>query len=252
MNKQFIQYLLDKPQPYLVVWSYLFAYSNTEGVSTHQYHFLCSQFKISRATLQRIIECGVTWWAESGQKVGRKWADKQLTISFLSDCFEQKVGRKWAESGQSEKVLVTESVGVNAELRKVQKSENLYPKMIGIYDSFCQQRFGMGAKIDAQQGKSMKSVIKYLALQVKHKQSSLTNEDLEKQIILAWEYILKNWDSLNGYLGDGIKLNQIDSNLPNILNQLKNQKRNGRDKKYSSTFNAISGIDFENNDKGRE
>ena len=200
--------------------------------------------------MQRIVDCGITWWAESGQKVGRKWADKQLTIIFNTKTSEQKVGRKWAENEQTkeQKEIPLEAMYVSPEVRTKSKSEKIYPRMIQAYDSFCQERFGMGAKMNSHQGKAMKSIIEYLANQVKAKKGNLTLENLEDEVFSAWQYILKNWGVIQGYYAEQIKLSQIDCNLPNILIQLRKNKQNARDQKYASTIDKISGIDFNENE----
>jgi len=250
LDKLFTKYLIEKPHQYLQVWSFLYAYADNEGNSSHQYYFICSRFKISRATLQRIIECGITWWAESGQNLGRKWADKQLTIIFNTKTSEQKVGRKWAESGQKneQKEIPLESIEVSPETRPKSKSQKIYPRMIEAYDNFCQLRFGMGAKMNSHQGKAMKNIIEYLATQVKKKKSDLNADELQDEVLSAWEYILKNWGVIQGYYAEQIKLSQIDCNLPNILIQLRKNKQNARDQKYASTIDQIGGIDFSEND----
>ena len=124
--------------------------------------------------------------------------------------------------------------------------------MIEEYNQFCLKRTTMGAKIDAHQGKSMKRIMEYLGGQVKLKLDLdnvvLTQDVLETQVLKAWQYVLQNWDKINGYYAEQIKLNQIDSNLPNLLMQLKNYQKNNkknRDEKFASNIEQISGISFE-------
>jgi hypothetical protein len=195
----------------------------------------------------------MSWWAENGQKVGRKWADKQLTIIFNTKTSEQKVGRKWAESGQEkeEKEISLETIMVNPSVRTKSKSQKIYPRMIEAYDSFCQNRFGMGAKMNSHQGKAMKNIIEYLATQVKKKKTDLNSDELQDEVLSAWEYILKNWGVIQGYYAEQIKLSQIDCNLPNILIQLRKNKQNARDQKYANTIDQIGGIDFSDDDSTR-
>ena len=97
---------------------------------------------------------------------------------------------------------------------------SIYADSIKLYDEFCHKQIGCGCKMDGLQGKAMKSIIKYLKTQVKESDEAL----------MAWQYILANWDKLDEFHQKQIKLNQIDSNLMNILNQLRNgQKRNSND-----------------------
>jgi len=240
---------LQKPPIYLHVWAYIYASSNEDGVFKTQYVFVLSRFKITRSTLQRIVEFGAGW-AENGQRMGREWADKELTIIFPTQVVGRKVGRKWAESGQ--KKAVEAHVEPNAdyqpttETREKTPSDKLYPKMVNVYNEFCVKRIGVGAKMDGLQGKCMKSIIAYLATQVKMKKGDeITESEMNEGIISAWEYILSKWDLVKGYYADQIKLSQINANLPNILMQLKTSKTNNRDAKFSNIQSEIGNVDFD-------
>ena len=240
---------MQKPPIYLHVWAYIYASSNEDGVFKTQYVFLLSRFKITRSTLQRIVEFGAGW-AENGQRMGREWADKELTIIFPTQVVGRKVGRKWAESGQ--KKAVETHVEPNAdyqpttETREKTPSDKLYPKMVNVYNEFCVKRIGVGAKMDGLQGKCMKSIIAYLATQVKMKKGDeIAESEMNEGIISAWEYILSKWDLVKGYYADQIKLSQINANLPNILMQLKTSKTNNRDAKFSNIQSEIGNVDFD-------
>ena len=202
--------------------------------------------------MQRIIDFGAEW-AANGQKVGRKWADKELTIILPTDNVGQKVGRKWAGNGQKKatKTIAVEPQEVNADYQpnttqsEKASSEKLYPKMVRLYDEFCHKRINVGAKMDALQGKSLKSIIEFLATQVKKKKGTITESEMNEGIVSAWNYILSNWDFVKGYYAEQIKLSQINANLPNILMQLKTSKSNNRDAKFNTIQNEIGNINFE-------
>ena len=91
--------------------------------------------------------------------------------------------------------------------------------MIAIYDTFIKSKLGVGAKIDGQQGKAMKSIITYLKTNVKG--------ETEKDILTAWQFIFEQWDLLDDFTQKQIKLSQINSNILNILNQIRNGKKAG-------------------------
>lgn len=242
----------------------MFANSDDDGVFKCTPSSLLSRFKITRSTLQRIIGYGVSW-AESGQKVGGKmggkWADNELIVTFDIGISGQKVGRKmggkWAESGlltenepqveqPQETVPLEEQQDPKTSKKEKPKSEKLYPQMIEVYDSFCQGKTGMGAKMNAHQGKALKSIMEYLANQIKIKKGQdLTEDTLKEEILMAWRYILTNWSKINGYYAEQIKLSQIDSNLPNLLIQLRNKKTNAREQKFANTQSEIGKIDFD-------
>jgi len=193
--------------------------------------------------------------------MGAKWADNELTIIFDTQISGQKVGRKmgrkWAESGQltddevtpqapQQTISLEEQEDPKTTKKEKPKSDKIYPRMVEEYDAFCQRKTGMGAKMNAHQGKSLKNIMEYLANQIKIKKGQeLTEEILKQEILMAWKYILTNWGKINGYYAEQIKLSQIDSNLPNLLIQLRNKKSNAREQKFADTQSEIGKIDFD-------
>ena len=266
MNLELLKYLINKPKPYLEVWVFIYCNLNGDKEFRMSVPFLLSRFKTSRTTLQRIIACN-SGWATSGQQVGVKWANNDLIINWLGEVGGQQVGNEWATNVKQKaipslpKIEPIEEVEVETneepiikttKTRKKKDSSKLYPSMIESYNQFCMKKTSMGAKIDAHQGKSMKRIIEFLGGQVKLKLETentlVTQEALENQVLIAWQYILDNWDKITGYYSEQIKLNQIDSNLPNLLMQLKNYQKNtkkNRDEKFASNYEQISGISFE-------
>jgi hypothetical protein len=113
--------------------------------------------------------------------------------------------------------------------QKEQLPKGLYPKFLEVYSNFHKERLGMPIKMDLAQGSHLKKIIKYLV--------GASKEKSEDGALLAWQYILSNWDSLGSYLKNQIKINQINSNLPNILNQLKNGVTSKTNKHSSNSRN---------------
>ena len=91
-----MKYLNEKPEPYLMVWVFLFVNSNDSNEITIPTLNLLSKFKISRTTLRRIIDFGCKWTA-SGQQVDSNWTDKLLIINFPTIEGGQQVDSKWTE-----------------------------------------------------------------------------------------------------------------------------------------------------------
>ncbi len=77
-------------------------------------------------------------------------------------------------------------------------------------------KFEAPARIDSVQGKAMKSILSYLKTLCKQK-----GDDSSENILNALKYIFKNWKHLEPFLQKQVKLTQINSNLVNIIQQLK-------------------------------
>jgi len=117
--------------------------------------------------------------------------------------------------------------------------------MLEVYNEFCLTRTGVGAKLDALQGKSMTSICSFLKTQVKAKNSDLTDDEIEQNVILSWQIILDNWVNISEFYQNQVKLNQINSNLPNILSELKNKKITKRNEKFANSYRQVELLDFE-------
>ena len=211
---------------------------------------MLSKFKIPKTTLHRILSCS-TEWNESGMKVERKWNNNLLKISILSVVDGTEVERKWNGSGmksakkrQKKSLQHGEEIGLEMDSEKPNKK--VFPEMVRIYDEFCKQKIGVGAKMDSLQGKSLKSIIDFLSTQIKTKQGeNISEQQLNESILTSWQLILSKWDLVNGFYAEQVKLSQINANLPNILIQIKSNKTNKRDAKFNNIENEIGNVNFE-------
>ena len=102
----------------------------------------------------------------------------------------------------------------------------IYTRCVYVYDAFIKSKLDMPAKINGAEGKALKQIIAYLKKSAKDK--GLNDETT----IDGFKYILNSWDRLEPFLQKQIKLTQINSNLTNIINDLKN---GGRQNKKSSS-----------------
>lgn len=154
-----------------------------------------------------------------------KWLDDSIAAGLVS-CYEvggkkfihlygfgqrlKKYKRKFPESPE-EKRREEEPEGEPEGKKRVPH----YADCISLYNKFCLKQLNVPAKMDGQQGNAMKSIIAYL-----EKIPAVKNEEFTVPEI--FEFILTNWGKLNNYLQKKIKLSDINSNLPNILTEIKN------------------------------
>jgi hypothetical protein len=117
--------------------------------------------------------------------------------------------------------------------------------MVSIYTEFAIKQIGIAPEINALQGKSIKDVISFLGKQVLLKQPDLNEEQLNSEIISSWKIILDNWNLLDKFFSTQIKVNQISSNLPNIIAQIKSKNQNLRNVKYTNRIDQIGTLNFE-------
>ena len=230
MNKKFITYLVSKPKSYLLVWAYIYSRLGDDNTGTIYLYEILTRYDVSKSTLKRIVDYGV---GVCGFKVDYKWISNTLHISLLGIETEPIVVPK--KTKNEPKV---------APKRAPIKANTLYSKMIQEYDKFCNDKTGVGCKIDGAQGKSMKQIIAFLEKQCKKKDETLTKKDLSEKVLLSWKYILFHWDKLDNYNRGRIKLTEINSNMLNILIKLREQPINNKQKQRNEQISqAVRGAE---------
>jgi len=101
----------------------------------------------------------------------------------------------------------------------VKKPISIHNQCCEIYDQFILSRTDVGAKINGKEGSALKNIITYLKTQVKNK------DDLEIEVPRAFQYIFTHFEKWTPYQKENINLSQIETNLVNILNSIRNGKQ---------------------------
>lgn len=103
----------------------------------------------------------------------------------------------------------------NVELTKftpIPKGQKIFKRFNEVYFDFHRNRLNIDPKFGATEGKALKEIIKYLTSQSKDEEEALT----------VWQLIFNNWEHLTPYYQGKIRLVEINSNLVNIIDQIKN------------------------------
>ena len=146
---------------------------------------------------------------------------KQLRIKgkYVSNNTEQ-CGVTVTETPQSK----VNKIKVNKSKKKeiIITDKSVFQKCSDIYNNFCLRITNCSGVFDGLQGKSLNSIIAYLLKNVKEQPPT------DESICNAFQVILDNYDSWDKFHKDQLKLNQINSNLINIINSIKNGKSNSK------------------------
>ena len=81
MEKEFITYLLLKPDKYLLVWAQIFSKLNNRGEGVLFVYEITARNKVPNPTLKRILDYGLKYY---GVKMDCKWSNKTLTFSNVN------------------------------------------------------------------------------------------------------------------------------------------------------------------------
>ena len=95
--------------------------------------------------------------------------------------------------------------------KKIQ-ADPLFKELMSIYFQQIEAQTGIKPQIDASDGKGLKAIIKYFR--------SVSSD--ENMIINTWKAIFENYSRWDKFYQKQLRLRQINSNLTNIINSIKN------------------------------
>ena len=117
-------------------------------------------------------------------------------------------------------------------MRTIKKSDPLFSVFMKIYFEWMETKKGFKPQIDGGDGKALKSAIQYFR----------TISEDELAITKAWEAIFENYDKWDKFHQGQLRLRQINSNLTNIINSIKNGKPSTGAKSIAQMRNEIGDI----------
>lgn len=113
------------------------------------------------------------------------------------------------------------------------KETSLYMRCMAVYCIWFEKEFGAAAKIDGQQGKALKDLMAYFRPQVTKKFNGTATEiEVDDGIEASFRAVFDNWNRLELFYQQKTKLSEINSNIQNIIVQIKNPKQNGNIKNH--------------------
>jgi len=132
------------------------------------------------------------------------------------------------------------------------KVPGLYQKMLDTYFEWHKDSVGSDPVMNELQGKAMKELNEYFFIQAKRKNSEQAKEGYEVDTsesalveianntwIMLLNAIHKDSTMVEEFYKNQVKLNQIYSNLPNIINQLKNGNPKNKSKQQPAGISEI-------------
>ena len=123
----------------------------------------------------------------------------------------------------------------NIYIQKKEEQNKDYTKYLNIYFDFFKIKNNFPPKLNGMEGKALKQIIKYL--------QNVTGDGLKA--FQSFEYILSHWNDLSPYNQSKMRLVDINSNLANILIELKNNSNKNKstsgkiNKAYNETMNKL-------------
>lgn len=153
----------------------------------------------------------------------------KVSLSTIVDNDPHEDGRKTDESGNKKHEIV------KTAKNKKEQAPKIFPKFMTAYYDWYKKNVGATPHITDVEGKNLKPIISYFIKITADKAKEdglILNEASNNEMALrAWQYVLRNWDKLEPFYQHKMKISDINSNLSNIINNIRNghpkSKQNG-------------------------
>lgn len=102
------------------------------------------------------------------------------------------------------------------------KPDSLTFEFLELYNKFLEEKIGTTEQFSVAGRAGLSKTIRYLREQVQKKHEGADVETIANETINAWRWILSNFDRWDKFHQNQLKLEQINSNLINIITTIKN------------------------------
>jgi hypothetical protein len=119
-----------------------------------------------------------------------------------------------------------------AENDQPEKEKGLHQKIIDSWYEWRTKATGVNPKVGGADVKAAERLVKYFL--------ALNDPPDEERSFRAWLYILENWKRLDTWTQNQVGLNQIESRINNIIEQLRNGKPPGTGKSAKPSTNDVA------------
>ena len=200
-----------------------------------------------KTVIEKPLSENQTWKTEHGKTVVGKSKTTKPVVGNPTNINKKDLTKK-------DKIIIIEENPISSseengglfpeekkEKKPIKKEDGkLYSNMVEIYfDWFKGLNEGIPPKFGTADGSCMKQIINYF--KYIHKEAKNGKNEAE-EIELMFKFIFKNWQKIDPFLQKQTKLTQINGNLQNIINDLKNGKKrntNSNDKSDDTRKNRI-------------
>ncbi len=175
-----------------------------------------AQFQRDDESYQKTIERN----RSNGSKGGRpnnptEPKETQKTQSVISE--PKKADSKKDSNNDSDKDKDNKKIKSSSG-----KPDSLTFEFLEVYNKFLEEKIGTTEQFSTAGRAGLNKIIGYLRSQVEKKHQGAGVEELANETINAWRWILNNYGAWDKFYQQQLKLEQINSNLLNIINSIKN------------------------------
>lgn len=158
--------------------------------------------------------------------LGRKpLADQSNKKAMLRLFIEQRIiDANGGEQSCKDKctTFLKDNQAVKKPAKVIEPKTQNYQTCLDIYFTFIKQRTSVAPKMSGGEGKALKELIAYF-------DSIVIDKEDPQAVPKAFQYLFDNWQRIEPFLQGQLKLMQINSNITNILNQIRNGKPSAKE-----------------------
>jgi len=138
-------------------------------------------------------------------------------------------------------VEVDKNVNVDKDKKKPSpdKSEGLTNPFLESYNAFLKKRTGTTEQFSVAGRTALKKIITYLKSQVSNKNAGAAPEFLDAETLKAWQWLLNHFEKWDKFHQGQLKLEQINSNLVNIISSIRNGNTTKSGTKQAVDYNRV-------------
>lgn len=119
------------------------------------------------------------------------------------------------------------------------KSEGLTNPFLESYNAFLKKRTGTTEQFSVAGRTALKKIITYLKSQVSNKNAGAAPEFLDAETLKAWQWLLNHFEKWDKFHQGQLKLEQINSNLVNIISSIRNHGTTKSGTKQAVDYNRV-------------
>ena len=119
------------------------------------------------------------------------------------------------------------------------KSEGLTNPFLESYNAFLKKRTGTTEQFSVAGRTALKKIITYLKSQVSIKNAGAAPEFLDAETLKAWQWLLNHFEKWDKFHQGQLKLEQINSNLVNIISSIRNGNTTKSGTKQAVDYNRV-------------
>lgn len=120
------------------------------------------------------------------------------------------------------------------------KSDGLTNPFLESYNVFLKKRTGTTEQFSVAGRAGLKKIITYLKSQVENKHKGAAPEFITEETLKAWQWVLNHFEKWDKFHQGQLKIEQINSNLVNIISSIRNAKQSKSGTKHGTDYNRVA------------